>query len=105
MQIEMHDVESQFGRFNDPQQSIHIGAIAVYQSTSLMHDADYFDDVFIKQSEGIGIGNHNSGQLFVAFGCEIIQIDIAAFIGTDRKAFKSAHDGRSRIGPVRAIRD
>jgi len=72
MQIKMHDVESEFGRFNDPQQGIHVGAVTVNQSAGLMNDTDHFDNIFIKQSEGIGIGNHDSGQLLVAFGCEII---------------------------------
>src|SRR6266581_7835748 len=63
MQIEMHDVEAHIPRAGDAQDSIGIRAIIVELPTGLVYQGGDLCNIAIKESQRVGIGHHDSGDI------------------------------------------
>ncbi len=66
VKIEVQNVDAYITGAEHAQQGIHIGTIAIDQATGFVDNIDYFADVFIKQTQRVGVGKHHPSQVFIA---------------------------------------
>ncbi len=105
MQVEVHDIKAEVAGTNDPKQGVEVGAIAINQTAGFVHQADHFDDIFIKEAQRVGISQHQAGQGLIAFSFECFQVHVAAFIRGQGNHIESTHRGGGRVGAVGGIGD
>ena len=65
MQVVMKDVNANIAWSEHAEQGVHIRAIAINQAAGFVNDADYFLNVFVKETKRVGIGKHQAGQAVV----------------------------------------
>ena len=73
VQVEVHDINAQIAGASNAQQRVHIGAVAINQPTGFMDEFDHFEDVLVKQTQGVGIGDHDAGDGIIAQAAQHIR--------------------------------
>jgi hypothetical protein len=91
MEIEVHDIDSQVARTANTQERIHIRAVAIDQPAAVVNDFNDFEHLLVKKPEGVGVGEHQTGDIFIAQGFKRDSIHIACGICGHRHNVKSTH--------------
>ena len=68
-----------------------------------MNNAADVADAFFVHAVGGRIGNHDGGQgvaVLLGFGFQIVDVDVAVFVGIDNDDFQTQHSGSRRVGAV-----
>ena len=68
VQVEVDDVNAQICRFNNTLDGVHVGTIPIHQSAFGMDDVGDFPQILLKKTQGVGVGNHDAGGLFIHHG-------------------------------------
>ena len=76
VQVKVHHVKAQLAGLDDAHERIKVGAIPVDEAASLMHAPAHLDHVLVKQTQGVGIGEHNPRELVVQVWLEGGQVHI-----------------------------
>jgi len=61
----MENIHTAFFHVSDAHDGIHIGPISIDQASLFMHYFCNFPDILLKKSEGIWVGDHDTGSLFI----------------------------------------
>ena len=82
---------------------VEVGAVHVNLSAVFMDDAADVADAFFVHAVGGRIGNHDGGQgvaVLLGFGFQIVDVDVAMFVGIDNDDFQAQHGRSRRVGAV-----
>ena len=101
----MHHIDAQITGADNAQQGVHVGTIAIDQSAGIMDDLDCFHDLLFKETEGIGVGDHQASQGVVCLGFDGFKVNIPVTIGGDFDDLEAAHGGTGRVCAVGRIRN
>ena len=74
-----------------PDLGIEVGAVHVNLSAVFVNNAADVADAFFVHAVGGRIGNHDGGQgiaVLFGFGFQIVNVDVAVFVGIDDATFK-----------------
>ena len=105
VQIEVHDVEAHVARTHGAQERVHVGSVIIEQASATVHQRRDLLDVFLEETQGVGIGHHDAGNIRSEQGFEVLHVDQAGRVGLDLDDLQAA-DGRTRrVGAVRAVGD
>lgn len=63
MEIDVHHVEAHIARAAGTEHRIEVGPVVVHQTTTTMDEFCDLRDMFLEESEGIGIGHHHGGDV------------------------------------------
>ena len=108
MQVHVQHVGTHFGGLHDADLGVHVRTVHIHLAAVLMHDLADVADAFFVHAVGGRIGNHQRAQVvFVlgSFGFQILDIDVAFFVGFHHHHFHAQHIGRSRVGTVGGLRN
>ena len=103
MRIEVLHIGAKVARTCNAEDSVHVGAVEVDQSTARMDLVSQFAHRSFKHANRVWIGNHEYGDFVVQLLSKVIQIDRAtgACLHSDR--LESRHHGAGWIGAMRII--
>ena len=105
VQVEVQHVHARVTEVDDAHDGVHVGAVAVDQAALAVNDVGHLADVFFKQPQGVGIGDHDAGGIFVHELCHRFGQQDTVFSGFDRHGLESAQGGAGRVGSVGGVGD
>ena len=82
---------------------VEVGAVHVNLSAVFVNNAADVADAFFVHAVGGRIGNHDGGQgvaVLLGFGFQIVNVDVAVFVGVDNDDFQTEHGRSRRVGTV-----
>ena len=103
VQVHVQHVRTDFGRLHDADLGVEVGAVHVNLSAVFVDNAADVADAFFVHAVGGRIGNHNGGQsvaVLFGFGFQIVNVDVAVFVGVDNDDFQAQHGRSRRVGTV-----
>ncbi len=65
VKIIMNDVDSEIAGTSFTEKGIHIGAVAIHKPAFCVDQIGNFFDLFFKESQRAGVGQHKAGDFFV----------------------------------------
>ncbi len=105
MQVEVHDVDAEVAGARLGDEGVHVGSVHVEQAALAVEDFGDAGDLFVEDSEGVGIGEHEARDLVVHLRFQGGQIDHAAAIAAQVFDLVADHGGGGGIGAVGGVRD
>ena len=75
MQIQMHDIEAHVAGPRDPDQRVEVGHIEIHLHALLVGEAGDFEDVFLEESQRVGVGQHDRRHLRRELALQVIEVD------------------------------
>ena len=99
----MNHVESEIAGAHNAHNRVQVCAIAIDQAARIVDDLIDFPHIFFKQTECVGVGEHDAGSLVGDLGAQVIQVHIAARIRFHLDDFVSRHGAGRGIRAVRRI--
>ena len=106
VRVEVDDVEAHVAGPADAEHRVGVGAVVVEQAAGLVDQAGDLDDVLVEQAEGVGVGEHEAGD--VALGdhlAQVVHVHAAARVAAHRGRHEAADDDAGRVRAVRRVRD
>ena len=103
VQVHVQHVRTDFGRLHDADLGVEVGAVHVNLSAVFVNNAADVADAFFVHAVGGRIGNHDGGQsvaVLLGFGFQIVNVDVAVFVGIDNDDFQAQHGRSRRVGTV-----
>ena len=104
VQVDMHHVHAEIARTGNAHQRIHVGAIHIKEGALAVQEFGRLDDARFEHTQRIGIGNHQSGDVFVHGLFERAQIEQTVFVGADVFDHVAGNGSGGGVGAVRRIR-
>ena len=105
VQIQMHHVKSHVSGPHNAHDGVQVGSVVVAEPARLVHDLGDFQNIFVKQTHRVGVGQHKSGRVLANCLTQLIQVHAAVLPGWDADHLVAAHGGAGRVGAVGGIRD
>ena len=105
VQVEVYHVEAHIARTRDPHHGVEVGAVVVVQAARLVDNAGDFQNVFVKQSQRVGICEHQSGGVGACGLAQRVEVHTAVRRGWHIDHFESRHGGGGWIGAMGRVRD
>ncbi len=65
VQVELNNVESHVTGPGYPHQGVQVGSVAVKQASLIVHYSGYLKYALFEESQGVGIGEHHGGYVFI----------------------------------------
>ena len=87
VQIDMHRIDAEIGRPHASDDGVEIGAIAIEIGAGFMHVLGDGNNIALEQAAGVGIGQHDGGDIGPQFGLQSGTIHAA--IGIRREWLRS----------------
>ena len=100
----MHHIKPHVARPRHTHDCVGIGAVIIDQTAGRVNDLRHFTDIFLKQSQSAGVGQHQSGGIRSHCSFQRRQVDCAVRMGLDFHHVHPADGHGRRIGPMRRIR-
>ena len=104
VEVQVHYVNPDVAHFYHPHDRIHICTVTIYQATFGVDDFGYFPDIFLKKAQGIGIGYHDSGRVFIHDIMDCLHGEDSLFIGFHRYRMVTAEGDTCRVCTMCRIR-
>ena len=101
----MNNVEAGVTGTNDAHDGVEVGSVVVAQTACLMDDVGDLGNVRVEQTDGVRVGQHQTGGVFVSSSAQRIEVYAAVFQRRDADDLKSCHGGRSGVGAVCRVRN
>src|ERR1700732_614290 len=105
VQIDVHHVHAEIAWTRDAYQCVHVRAIHVEHGAFGVQDFGGLGDVLLEHADGVGIGDHEGGDVLIDGARENFQVDFALLIGADIFDGVSGDGGGGGIGAVGGIRN
>ena len=105
VQVQVHHVDAEIAGTRNARQRVHVGAVHIQQRALGVQDVRDLGDVFLEHAEGVGIGDHDPGDIFVHCARQGFGVHHAARVGRDIFDCVAGHVRGSRIGAVGRIRN
>ena len=93
VEIEVHDVEAHVARPDHAQQRVHVGAVVVEQAAAVMDQPGDFPDVTLEEAQGVGVREHDAGDVRTEERLQRVHVHEAVLLGLDDHDVEAA-DGR-----------
>ena len=77
MQVQVHHINAEVARTRLADQRVHVGAIHIKQPAFFVQDVGNFMDLLLKNSQRVGIGQHQAGDIFIHLCFQRADIDHA----------------------------
>ena len=103
VQIQMHHVETHVRRAGHSHDGVQVGAVVIKQTAAVMDNPGNFKNLLFKQTQSVGIGKHESGQVFIRHAFKRLEIDQSPRIGRNLYHLETGHGRAGRIGPVTRV--
>ena len=103
VQVHVQHVRTDFGRLHDADLGIEVGAVHINLSAVFVNNAADVADAFFVHAVGGRVSNHDGGQsvsVLLGFGFQIVNVDVAVFVGVDNDDFQAQHGRSRRVGTV-----
>jgi hypothetical protein len=84
VQVVVHHVDAQVAGADDADDGVHVGAVAVDEAATAMDGVDHVLNALFEQAQGIGVGDHEPGDLIALGGddaAQRVEVDVAAVVG------------------------
>ncbi len=79
MQVQMNNVEAGVAGTNDAHDGVEVGSVVVAQTACLMDDIGDLRNIRVKQTDGVRVGQHQTGGVFVSSSAQRIEVYAAVF--------------------------
>src|SRR5258706_277167 len=66
MQVVVHDIETQFTRFDRTEERVHVGTVHIHQTAAVVNGFNDIHDFALEQAECVRDGNHHTGNGVIA---------------------------------------
>ena len=102
----MHHIEAHVAWTTSTKHGIEVGTIVIHQTTTVVNQLGNLRNTSFKQSEGIRIGHHHSGNLSSLLSyqaLQILEINLTISQRFHLNNLQATHSGRGRIGTMGAI--
>src|SRR5690242_20175830 len=103
VQVDVHYIEANLAGLNDTQNGVKVRAVTVHQAARLVNDLGHFQQILVKQTQGIGVGEHQTGRIRPGHLAQVGQIYIATAVTFDRDYLETAHRSGGRVGAVGSV--
>ena len=103
MKIYVHDVEAHVGRTCYTKHRVQVCAVIIHQSTGGMYKLRYLRDVFLEQTEGVGVRHHHRRKVILVLlhdRTKVVEIHKTVLRALDLKDLKATDSRGGRIGAV-----
>ncbi len=104
VEVEMDDVEPHVARARTAHDRVEVGAVVVERAPHPVHDRGDLGDVAVEQAEGVGVGQHQRGDVLVGLLAQVVDVHPAVRRRGDLHDLKAGHRHRGGICPVRRVR-
>ena len=105
MQVEVDHVKAGVAGAHLAQDGIGVGAVIVQEAAGIMDDLCNLGDIDVKESQGVGVGQHQGGDGIVHLGPEVFQADAAVAVGLDLDDGHAQHGRAGWVGAVGRVGD
>ena len=105
VKVQLNHVEAQITRSGFSHECVGVGAVAVQEPPLTVNNPGNLFDASLKESQGIGICQHEPGDISGHQFLEMIDVYTAFSIGAHRDGLETAQGAGGRIGAMSGIRD
>ena len=103
VQVEVHHVEAQVARADNPKQRVEVRTVAVHQAAAAVYQLNDLFDVLIEETERVRVREHHANDRIVTGGFEGLEVHVAAFVRWDRDDGHAHHADRGGVRPMRRV--
>jgi hypothetical protein len=100
----MHRIDAEIARTRLAHDRVEIRPVAIEIGPGLMHQSGNFEGILLEQSAGVGIGQHDRGDIWPEPFLDLGRIEGAIRARRKRTDFESGAGRRGRIGAMRRLR-
>ena len=104
MQINMHRINAEISRSDTSDNGVKIRPVTIEIAASLVQSIGNLNDIALKQSACVRIGQHNRGNVIAQLVLKSGKVNTTVRIGRDFINFKAQQSRCRRIGPMRGFR-
>jgi hypothetical protein len=101
VEIDMHRIDAEIARTRFAHDRVKIRPVAIEISPGLMHQSGNFGGILLEQSAGVGIGQHDRGDIRPKPVLDLGWVKRAIRACGNRTDFESGAGRRGRIGAMR----
>jgi hypothetical protein len=101
----MDDVEAHVAGADDPEDGVEVGAVVVEQSVGGVDLGGDGLDVDLEEADGIGIGQHEPGDVVADQRSQGVEVDEAPVVGRNLDGAVARHGHGGGIGSVGRVGD
>ena len=101
VQIDVHGVDAEIAWAHPADDGVKVGPVTVEIGARLVGQARDFHDVALEQAAGVGVGNHDGGDVRAELGGEVGEIDPAVLGLGDLLHLVADKGGGGGVGAVR----
>ena len=105
MQVDVDDVEAHVARARDAADGVQVRPVVVHERARRVEDVADLLDVLVEEAERRRVRQHQAGGVLVDLPAEIVDVDVAARVGLDRRQLVPRHRHARRVRPVRRVGD
>ena len=105
VQVQVDAVKSHVARADHTHHGVEVGTVVVAQATGLVNQAGDFQNVLIKDANGVGVGEHQTGSVIPQDLPKGLQIHAAVGGGGDVHHLIAAHGCSGGVGAVGRVRN
>ena len=103
MQIQVQHVKAHIARTDNSHERIHVRAIIVQQTATLVNKSSNLLDILLKQSQCVRICHHDTGNSVIEKRFQVLYVDKSVCLRFHLNYLQTADSGRSWICAVGAI--
>ncbi len=105
VQVEVQHVHPDIAHIDDAHDGVHVGPVAVDQAALGVHHCGHLLDVVFEKTQGVGVGDHDAGGVFVHEGVHQLRGQDAVLPRGQRHGLEAAQGGAGRVGAVGRVGD
>jgi len=95
--VEVHHVKARIAHTHLAHDGVHVGAVVVQFRTGSMNHVGDLQDVFLKQPQRIGIGQHQSGDRTIEFFFKVLKVDTSLRVALHHFHLETVHRRARRV--------
>ena len=105
VQVDVHGVDAEVGGTDPADDGVEVGAVAVEESAGRMDGFGDLDDIALEQPAGVGVGQHDRGDVVAQLRLQRVEIDAAGGVRRNGVHGEAAGRSRRRVGAVGGFRN
>ena len=103
VQVQMDDVGAELPRAGHSGQRVHVGPVQVDQPAPAVDNLGNLLNLFFKDTERVGVGNHQRGHFFVHRLAQRVEVELPVEIGRDAADTVAGDGGGGGVGAVGGV--
>ena len=105
VQVHVHDVKAHVARTHGAEDRVQVRAVVVEQSTDVVHRRGDLGDLLFEESERVGVGQHDAGDVGTERGFQLLEVNQPAVVRRNRRHLVAAEGHRGGVGAVGRVGD